>query len=654
MSVKTLLKKPLYFKLHREYKKEIASRQMTYDEYMEALKEQALRPGLKKPKKYSKDEVKSVKSDILFLTSSRGVIDSTAREKFAKAFIDNPNTMIAYCDIFDGDKAIMRPDWSPDRFLDCFYFRGLVAIRSSLCNLKCGEDMVPDKDEEFSEAMLWSLCYRILKNTDAFGRRNKKNLPIVHVPEILFRSEALPEYLGRDHLKGVEEAVIKKFKPSVSVVIPSKDQPILIKKCITSLLATSPEVKREDLEIIVVDNGSSEQNKKMTEKLSKELNFKYIYEPQPFNFAKMCNLGAENASKDFLLILNDDIECTSSGWLGSMMEEAAKPRIGAVGLKLLYPDKIRIQHSGISNLPIGPVHKLQFFLDENRAYDNYNHGIRDVLAVTGACLMTRRALFVEYGGLKEQFAVAFNDVEFCFRLYDAGFYNVVCLDYYLIHHESASRGADESSEKWERLMQERKLLYSLHPVLDGTDPFYNEHLNRNGLDTGIRPAFETGMEIPDKVGVRDLYPLEFEELDKYRLDPCLHVRLEICRDFPNVVLHGYGVVLGSDNSAFETELLFRNTKDPSIVFALEQTHQYRIDLVENMPDQINVGLGGFAVEFGKNALPVGEYEVGMLASDKTSKLKIYWFTERKIRIGVPQAKARASASVKLRRTKTLH
>ena len=653
MSLKTLLKKPLYLKLHREYKKEIASRQMTYEQYMETLRLEAERPGpgKKKPKRYASSEVKSMMGDILFLTSSSGTIDRTAREKFAKAFIDNPNTMIAYCDIFEGDTPILRPDWSPDRFLECFYFRGLVAIRSSLCNLKCGEDMVPDKDEEFSEAMLWSLCYRILKTTDAFGKRNKKNLPIVHVPEVLFRTSALPEYIGKEHLKGVTEATIKKLQPSVSVVIPSKDQPILVKKCITSLLNTSPEVKEGDLEIIVVDNGSSEENKKMTEKLSKELGFKYIYEPQTFNFAKMCNLGAENASKDFLLFLNDDIECTSSGWLGSMMELAAKPRIGTVGLKLLYPDLTRIQHAGISNLPIGPVHKLQFFLDENRAYDNYNHGIRDVLAVTGACLMMRRAQFVEFGGFKEQFAVAFNDVELCFRLYDAGFYNVVSLDYYLIHHESASRGADESEEKWERLMQERKLLYSLHPVLDGYDPFYNEHLNRNGLDTGIRPAFETGVEIPDKVGVRDMYPMEFDELDKYRLDPCVHLRLEVCRDFPNVVLHGYGVVLGSDNSAFDTELLFRNTKDSSIVFAMEQTHQYRIDLVENMPDQVNVGLGGFAVEFGKNALPVGEYEVGMLASDRTSKLKLYWFTERKIRVGVPQAKAKAGGSVTQRRVK---
>ncbi len=651
MSVKTLLKKPLYIKLHREYKKTIASRQMTYEEYMEAYESELNKPGLKKKKKYVEAEVKAVMEDVLFLTSSTGVIDAKAREKFAKAFIDNPNTMIAYCDIFEGDTPVLRPDWSPDRFLDCFYFRGLVAIRSSICNIKCGEDMVPDKDEEFSESMLWNLCYRILKATDAFGRRNKKILPIVHVPEVLFRSEPLSEYIGSEHLKGVVETRIKKLQPSVSVVIPSKDNPILVKKCISTLRDTSPEVERENLEIIVVDNGSSPENRRMTEKLSKELDFKYIYEPQPFNFAKMCNLGAENASKDFLLFLNDDIECTSSGWLGSMMEEAAKPRIGAVGLKLLYPDRIRIQHCGISNLPIGPVHKLQFFLDENRAYDNYNHGIRDVIAVTGACLMMRRALFVEYGGFKEQFAVAFNDVELCFRLYDAGYYNVVSLDYHLIHHESASRGADESLEKWERLMQERKLLYSLHPVLDGFDPFYNIHLNRNGLDTGIRPAFETGMEIPDHVGARDLFPMELGELDRYRLDPCMHVRFEVCRDYPNVVLHGYGVVLGSDNSAFDMELIFRNTKDPSIAFAFAHTRQYRIDLEENMPDQINVGLGGFAVEFGKNALPVGEYEVGMLASDRTSKLKVYWFSERKIRVGVPQAKARATASVEKRRIK---
>lgn len=654
MSFKSLLKKPLYIKLHREYKKEIESRQITYEEYMAGLENDANKPSLKKKKKYAIEDIRTVKEDIIFLTSTTGVIDKSAREKFAKAFIDNPGTMIGYCDIFEGDTPIFRPDWSPDRFINCFYFRGLVAIRASLCNLTCGEDFVPDKDEELSEGMLWSLCLRILKHTDAFGKRNKKNKPIVHVSEALFRCDVLPEYLGSEHLKGAEEKIPSKLAADVSVVIPSKDQPFLVKKCIQSLLATTPEVAKEDLEIIVVDNGSSDENRRMTENLSKELGFKYIYEPQSFNFSKMCNLGADNASKDFVLFLNDDIECISSGWLGAMMEQAAKERVGAVGLKLLYPDQIRIQHAGITNLPIGPVHKLQFFMDDRRAYDNYNHGLRDVLAVTGACLLMRRALFVEYGGFKEHFAVAFNDVELCFRLHDAGLYNVVCLDYHLIHHESASRGADESLEKWERLMQERKLLYSLHPVLDGFDPYYSEHLNRNGLDTSIRPAYESGTETPDIARSKDLIPLELDELDKAREDKCMHIRLEVCRDYPQVSLHGYGVVLGSDNSAFETSLIFRNVKDSAIVFSFEQTLQYRLDLVENMPDQVNVGLCGFAVDFGKNALPVGEYEVGMMAKDRTSKLRIYNFTERKIRIGVPQAKANANASVSLRRTKTLH
>lgn len=130
-----------------------------------------------------------------------------------------------------------------------------------------------------------------------------------------------------------------------------------------------------------------------------------------------------------------------------MVSRALQPYVGSVGLKLYYPDSVKIQHDGIVNLPVGPVHKLQFMEDDRSYYFGRNRFTQDCVAVTGACLLIRTEVFREAGGFREVLRVAYNDVELGFRLLEMGYYNVVWNDRFAYHHESLSRGSDESPEK---------------------------------------------------------------------------------------------------------------------------------------------------------------------------------------------------------------
>ena len=142
----------------------------------------------------------------------------------------------------------------------------------------------------------------------------------------------------------------------VSIVIPSKDNPSVLERCLKSIVRWTKDIS---CEVIVVDNGSSSENKTELEKLQQEYGFSYIYQPMEFNFSKMCNMGAALAEYSLLLFLNDDCEVRGAKWLSHMASLAAVKTAGAVGAKLYYPESKRIQHCGIYNIQVGPLSSLR-------------------------------------------------------------------------------------------------------------------------------------------------------------------------------------------------------------------------------------------------------------------------------------------------------
>ena len=411
-------------------------------------------------------------------------------------------------------------------------------------------------------------------------------------------------------------------------------------------------------EIIVVDNGSAQENRVRLEALLNTLRqttrrskaaglarLLYHYEPMEFDFSKMCNLGARKASGELLLFLNDDVELVEPGCLGEMARLARRPFTGAVGLKLLYPDtkeSRRIQHAGITNLPMGPVHKLQFCPDEEVYAFGRNRGRQNVLAVTAACLMVEKEKFLEAGGFVKELQVAFNDVDLCFGLYELGYENVCLCDSFAWHNESYSRGDDEAPEKLERLLGERRRLYERHPQLLGVDPYYSLYWNREGLDTRIRPLYETQGNYVQRVERPAAEDMGEQPAD-YRQDPCLMVRVESVMenvDESGVVVTGWSVVLGDNNACYEKELILRTGTAcvPEEESAAEKYYrlplqgQYRPDLIENMPDQVNVGLCGYSTELTHTALPAGRYHVGILAGNRVTGMKLINWSNRVVEI----------------------
>lgn len=607
MGIKSFLKQGMAYGLDKQYEKKCASRKILYKDWVASMEE-------------AESSSAGERVEAVFLSDAEnGAWADGAKEK-AEAYLSaHPEICVVY-----GDEDVetapgqyenpwLKPCWSPDTYLWKDYLGEAVAVRKSFY----------EKAEEKSRDGL-------LK---AAGGFTKGCQSIAHINGILFHRKT-DWFTGETNSSMTREKTAggqtdcrdakKQGMPYISVIIPSKDNAVVLKKCLDTLKKTAADISYE---VLLVDNGSGEAVKKKIEEMTADApDILYIYEPMEFNFSKMCNLGAERAKGSLLLFLNDDIEATHTGWLSDMAKLAERPHVGAVGCKLLYPDTDKIQHAGITNLPMGPVHKLQFLRDNKCYYDNRNRGIWNVSAVTAACLMVRREVFEEAGGFCESMQVAFNDVDFCFILLEKGYYNAVCNHIHLLHHESMSRGADESEEKLKRLHRERTMLYDRHPGLNGKDPFYHDWLNRTGLDTRIQPAYRSGREIADVQAAKEVAKESNEAyvLKNARKDRCLLVRIEAA-DATHI--SGYGVVLGSDNACFNGKLLLERKGRQPAVYELDFTEQYRQDLQENMPDQKNVALCGFHVNIAE-PLPEGEYRIGMLATDKISGSSLMNYSNR--------------------------
>lgn len=627
MSIRKLVKQALTKRQNRIYERHLQARQMTYEQWCRKRETagERLWTGELPAEQISAKESAGYVVCIL----GKGRPAENAGSLIEAYFSCHPQAQLLYgdedvwADFPRGERQSpwFKPDWSPHLLDSRFYFGSLVAVRSELWKkalMAYGEAM--EQEETVRRCVELAGGYEI--GSKAVG----------HIPEILFHCESREAIVDRSTVKEAEafckaagEAYGKKDRessrtlfPQISVIIPSKDQPDILSVCLAALPKAMDGLPYE---VIVVDNGSTEENRRRVSALLE--NHTYLYEPMEFHFSEMCNLGAAKAVGELLLFLNDDVELCTAGCVGQMAALAARPYTGAVGMKLYYPDSIRIQHAGITNLPMGPVHKLQFLEDNVSYYFDSNRGSRNVLAVTGACLMVEKKKFLQTGGFARELRVAFNDVDFCFRLWELGYFNVCRNDIYGYHHESLSRGGDEAAEKLNRLLEERKILYDRHPGLQGKDPYYSVHLSSEGLDTRIRPAYETAGNTPQKE--RSAMP-ETDTTD-YRRDDCLLVRVESC---VNGEIQGYGVVLGDNNACYEKQLLLESGE--GIVFSRKLEGQHRPDLTENMPDQNRVGLCGFRIKIDEDNVPPGRYRIGLAARNRVTGLRLMQWSSRSLDI----------------------
>jgi GT2 family glycosyltransferase len=262
--------------------------------------------------------------------------------------------------------------------------------------------------------------------------------------------------------------------PLVSVIVPTRDKSDLLKRCVDAVLSRTdyPAV-----ELLIVDSDSREaETANFFHSLSRESQIRILRQPGAFNYAAINNRAAREARGEILLLLNNDVDALEPYWLREMVSQAVRPEVGAVGPKLLYGDG-RVQHAGVVLGPNRSVtHQFRFF-------DRLDPGpygelalLRNVSAVTGACLAIRRSVFFEVGGLDESLPIAFNDIDLCLRLGDRG-YRIIWTPFAeLVHYESVSRGYDTTPEKQAIALSEYQHLCRVWASVLDSDPFRNRNL----------------------------------------------------------------------------------------------------------------------------------------------------------------------------------
>jgi GT2 family glycosyltransferase len=391
-------------------------------------------------------------------------------------------------------RPFFKPGWSPDLLLSMNYVAHLTVFRRELV------ERVGGFRTGFEGAQDYDLVLRVTEATDR----------IRHIPRPLYSwgqapgsvalrpgakpyaheagRRALEEALARRHVPGeVLDGLGAPYRyrvrrriagqPLVSILIPTRDNARLLRRCLDSL---ARRTAYRHLEILVIDNGSRDPR---TVAYLGRLPHRIVPFPQPFNFARMNNLAATQARGEHLLFLNDDTEAIEPGWLEALLEHSERPEVGAVGARLLFPDGT-IQHAGIVVGIQGKAgHAFAGLPGNHPGYFDLARAIRNTSAVTAACLMTRRAVFEEVGGFDEAFEVAYNDVDLCLRLRERG-YLVVYTPYAVLrHHQSASRGPYDPvrDARAERLLRER-----WRHVFERGDPYYNPNLTLERADFSLR------------------------------------------------------------------------------------------------------------------------------------------------------------------------
>ena len=398
-----------------------------------------------------------------------------------------------------------KPDYAPEYLMACNYSCHLAVFK------KEGFDAVGGERPECDGAQDHDLFLRII---DEMQRRDPAAKP-VHIPQVLYYwrvhaastsggTDAKP-YVVRaaqravtDHLAAVgRQGVVEGGKfpgtchvkwtldapPLVSVLIPNKDHIDDLEKCLHSLYARTFS---ETFEVLVIENNYADP---ATFAYYKQLPARYercrvVTYKGGFNFSRINNFGRKYAAGKYLLLLNNDVEVLNGAWLDELVGEASQPGVAIAGAMLYYPDDT-IQHAGvITGLGGYAGHSHKYHKRGGSGYMFRLSTVQDYSAVTAACLLVRTAVFDAVGGMDEAFTVAFNDVDFCLRVRDAG-WRIVWTPYAeLYHYESKSRGSDEDDPvKKARFDAEHERLYAVHGrenILN--DPYYNPSLSKDYED----------------------------------------------------------------------------------------------------------------------------------------------------------------------------
>lgn len=389
----------------------------------------------------------------------------------------------------------LKPDYLPDLLLGQNCLSHLSVIRTSKIREAGGFRVGLEGSQD------WDLALRLTRTVPPAG--------IVHIPEVLYHWRAIAgstaravgeknytvtsaERALRDHFAALGLPVelravpgdhwrivrpVPSPTPLVSLLIPTRDRLALTRTCVESILA---KTGYPNFEIVIVDNESVEPATLawFSEIAARDARVRVLRYAEPFNYSAINNFAVSHARGEIVGLLNNDLEAIHADWLGEMVSHAVRPEIGCVGAKLLYPDGT-LQHAGII-LGLGGVANHAFYRQPGHTdgYKNRARLTQNYSAVTGACLLVRKAVYEQVGGLNARdLAIAFNDVDFCLKVRAAGYLNLWTPFAELYHHESASRGSENTPDKQARFAREVDYMQRTWGRELESDPAYNPNFS---------------------------------------------------------------------------------------------------------------------------------------------------------------------------------
>lgn len=273
--------------------------------------------------------------------------------------------------------------------------------------------------------------------------------------------------------------------PLLSIVIPNKDHIADLKKCMDAIDKKS--VYRNYEYVIVENNSEHDETFEFYKEISQRKNVQVLYWKGEFNYSEINNFGVEHANGEFILLLNNDTEIINEDCLSQMLGYCQREDVGAVGARLYYEDGT-IQHAGVV-IGFGGIagHAFVGLQEESGLYHSRTKVACDYSAVTAACLMTKKSIYEQVGGLEKGFKVAFNDIDFCMKIRELGKLVVYNANAKMHHYESKSRGLEDTPEKLERFNREIRLFHERWPdILEKGDPYYNPNLSLEKADFSFR------------------------------------------------------------------------------------------------------------------------------------------------------------------------
>jgi O-antigen biosynthesis protein len=414
----------------------------------------------------------------------------------------HPNTEFLYSDEDKIDAQgrrhapTFKPEFSPDLIHSYNYINHIAMYRSQAIR------EVGGWRSAFDGAQDYDLNLRIIERT---SDRNIRHLPLVlyhwrAIPgSTAFNLDAKPwaSEAGRaalqDHLdrslSGAQALIhrqtlyrvaypLPKPEPRVSIIIPTRDQHTILKACVQSILNRSTY---RNFDILIVDNGSTEEESRaLLTMLELDPRITVLREPGPFNYSALNNRAVRATDAPFICFLNNDTQVVTPEWLSELVSYACRPGTGCVGPRLLYDDQT-VQHAGVV-LGLGRAAGHVFTRTPRDGEGTYARSsiACNYSALTGACLLMRRELFLAAGGFdEEQLPVVFGDIDLCIKVRNLGFYHVFTPFAELFHYESFSRGPDNSPEKLARFNQQRDAFIRRYHSQLRQDPCYSPHFSLN-------------------------------------------------------------------------------------------------------------------------------------------------------------------------------